>query len=81
MLRAKTNIKKLVMSNNDIHEAGIRMLLSGLKDSACPLETLWYTLGLRDRGVGLGFRVPPQTWHCLQARELRCHGSHLQGSV
>ncbi|XP_063108077.1 ribonuclease inhibitor isoform X2 [Cavia porcellus] len=41
MLRAKTNIKKLVMSNNDIHEAGIRMLLSGLKDSACPLETLW----------------------------------------
>ncbi|KAM6173254.1 ribonuclease inhibitor [Erethizon dorsatum] len=41
MLRAKSNIKELVMSNNDIHEAGIRTLLRGLKDSACPLETLW----------------------------------------
>ncbi|XP_004638005.1 ribonuclease inhibitor [Octodon degus] len=41
MLRAKSSIKELVMSNNDIHEAGIRTLLRGLKDSACPLETLW----------------------------------------
>uniref|UniRef100_A0A8C2UWU0 Ribonuclease inhibitor n=2 Tax=Chinchilla lanigera TaxID=34839 RepID=A0A8C2UWU0_CHILA len=41
VLKAKSNIKELVVSNNDIHEAGMRTLLRGLKDSACLLETLW----------------------------------------
>lgn len=41
MLQAKSSIKELVLSNNDVHEAGIRTLLRGLKDSGCPLETLW----------------------------------------
>lgn len=39
MLRAKPAFKELVVSNNDIQEAGIRTLCGGLKDSACPLET------------------------------------------
>ncbi|XP_010638624.1 ribonuclease inhibitor isoform X2 [Fukomys damarensis] len=40
ILRAKPNFKELVLSNNCIQEAGIRVLCGGLKDSTCLLEML-----------------------------------------
>lgn len=40
VLRAKSHFKELAVSNNDIQEAGVQALCCGLKDSACPLETL-----------------------------------------
>lgn len=40
MVRAKPELKDLGVSNNDIGEAGARMLCRGLADSTCPLESL-----------------------------------------
>ncbi|XP_048217085.1 ribonuclease inhibitor isoform X1 [Perognathus longimembris pacificus] len=40
VLRVKPEFKELVVSNNDLHEAGVRMLCQGLKESTCQLETL-----------------------------------------
>ncbi|XP_029412681.1 ribonuclease inhibitor isoform X3 [Nannospalax galili] len=40
VLRAKPDFKELVLSNNDLHEAGVHTLCQGLKDSACQLELL-----------------------------------------
>ncbi|XP_032494857.1 ribonuclease inhibitor isoform X3 [Phocoena sinus] len=40
VLRATRDLKELVVSNNDMGEAGIRELCRGLADSACQLETL-----------------------------------------
>lgn len=40
VLRAKRELKELGVSNNDIGEAGARMLCRGLADSTCPLESL-----------------------------------------
>ncbi|XP_058382031.1 ribonuclease inhibitor isoform X1 [Diceros bicornis minor] len=40
VLRAKQDFKELMVSNNDIGEAGVRVLCQGLADSTCPLETL-----------------------------------------
>uniref|UniRef100_G1RA40 Ribonuclease inhibitor n=1 Tax=Nomascus leucogenys TaxID=61853 RepID=G1RA40_NOMLE len=40
VLRAKPDFKELTVSNNDINEAGIRVLCQGLKDSPCQLEAL-----------------------------------------
>lgn len=40
VLRAKRELKELGVSNNDIGEAGVRMLCQGLADSTCPLESL-----------------------------------------
>ncbi|XP_052051841.1 ribonuclease inhibitor isoform X2 [Apodemus sylvaticus] len=40
VLRVKAGFKELVLSNNDLHEAGVQILCQGLKDSACQLETL-----------------------------------------
>nr|XP_048314143.1 ribonuclease inhibitor isoform X2 [Myodes glareolus] len=40
VLRVKPDFKELVLSNNDLHEAGVQMLCKGLKDSACQLESL-----------------------------------------
>ncbi|KAM5247367.1 ribonuclease inhibitor [Ctenodactylus gundi] len=40
VLRAKSDFKELVVSNNDIQEAGVRVLCGGLKDSASQLEML-----------------------------------------
>ncbi|CAO2583846.1 Ribonuclease inhibitor [Lemmus lemmus] len=40
VLRAKADFKELVLSNNDLHEAGVQMLCQGLKDSTCQLESL-----------------------------------------
>ena len=40
VLRATQYLKELMVSNNDMGEAGIRALCRGLADSACQLETL-----------------------------------------
>ncbi|XP_012625017.1 ribonuclease inhibitor isoform X2 [Microcebus murinus] len=40
VLRAKPDFKELMLSNNDIGEAGVRVVCQGLKDSACQLESL-----------------------------------------
>ncbi|KAM4845512.1 ribonuclease inhibitor isoform 1-T2 [Thomomys bottae] len=40
VLRAKPDFKELVVSNNDLGEAGVRVLCRGLKEAACQLETL-----------------------------------------
>lgn len=40
VVRAKPELKDLGVSNNDIGEAGARMLCRGLADSTCPLESL-----------------------------------------
>uniref|UniRef100_K7DI92 Ribonuclease inhibitor n=1 Tax=Pan troglodytes TaxID=9598 RepID=K7DI92_PANTR len=40
VLRAKPDFKELTVSNNDINEAGVRVLCQGLKDSPCQLEAL-----------------------------------------
>ncbi|XP_047679545.1 ribonuclease inhibitor isoform X2 [Prionailurus viverrinus] len=40
VLRAWRHVKELVVSNNDIGEAGVQALCRGLVDSACQLETL-----------------------------------------
>ncbi|XP_053418635.1 ribonuclease inhibitor isoform X1 [Nycticebus coucang] len=40
VLRAKPDFKELIVSNNDLGEAGVRTLCQGLKDSACTLEAL-----------------------------------------
>nr|KAF6267981.1 ribonuclease/angiogenin inhibitor 1 [Pipistrellus kuhlii] len=40
LVRAKPELKDLGVSNNDIGEAGARMLCRGLADSTCPLESL-----------------------------------------
>ena len=40
MLRAKQDFKELTVSNNDMGEAGVRVLCQGLAESACQLETL-----------------------------------------
>ncbi|XP_008591683.1 PREDICTED: ribonuclease inhibitor [Galeopterus variegatus] len=40
VLRAKPDFKELVVSNNPLGEAGVRVLCQGLADSACLLETL-----------------------------------------
>ncbi|XP_059008734.1 ribonuclease inhibitor isoform X1 [Mustela lutreola] len=39
-LKAKQHFKALVVSNNELEEAGVRVLCQGLVDSACQLETL-----------------------------------------
>nr|XP_055156828.1 ribonuclease inhibitor isoform X2 [Nyctereutes procyonoides] len=39
-LRNKQHFKELVVSNNEIGEAGVRVLCRGLVESACQLETL-----------------------------------------
>lgn len=44
VLRVKPDFKELVLSNNDLHEAGVYILCQGLKDSACQLESLKYVL-------------------------------------
>ncbi|XP_017898553.1 PREDICTED: ribonuclease inhibitor isoform X1 [Capra hircus] len=40
VLRATRDLKELVVSNNDIGEAGVQVLCRGLAESACQLETL-----------------------------------------
>ncbi|XP_054432803.1 ribonuclease inhibitor isoform X2 [Pteronotus mesoamericanus] len=40
VLRARPETRELAVSNNDIGEAGARVLCQGLADSACPLEAL-----------------------------------------
>ncbi|XP_030706735.1 ribonuclease inhibitor isoform X5 [Globicephala melas] len=40
VLRATRDLKELMVSNNDLGEAGIRELCRGLADSACQLEAL-----------------------------------------
>ncbi|ELV12618.1 ribonuclease inhibitor [Tupaia chinensis] len=40
VLWAKPGFKELMVSNNGIGEAGVRVLCQGLRDSACQLETL-----------------------------------------
>ncbi|XP_027388694.1 ribonuclease inhibitor isoform X2 [Bos indicus x Bos taurus] len=40
VLRATRDLKELVVSNNDIGEAGVQALCRGLAESACQLETL-----------------------------------------
>ncbi|XP_036024149.1 ribonuclease inhibitor isoform X2 [Onychomys torridus] len=40
VLRVKPDFKEIVLSNNDLQEAGVQMLCQGLKDSACQLESL-----------------------------------------
>lgn len=47
VFRVKPNFKEIVLSNNDLHEAGVQMLCQGLKDSACQLESLKYVLSHR----------------------------------
>lgn len=39
-LRARPELKELVLNNNDFGEAGARTLCRALADSACPLESL-----------------------------------------
>ncbi|XP_030876374.1 ribonuclease inhibitor isoform X1 [Leptonychotes weddellii] len=39
-LRAKRHFRELVLSNNEVGEAGVRVLCRGLVDSACQLEAL-----------------------------------------
>lgn len=39
-LRAKRHFKELAVSNNELGEAGVRVLCRGLVDSACQLEVL-----------------------------------------
>lgn len=58
MLRVKPDFKEIVLSNNDLHEAGIQMLCQGLKASACQLESLKYVRGRRGKGVGPGTSTP-----------------------
>lgn len=61
-LKAKQHFKVLAVSNNEIEEAGVRVLCRGLVDSACPLETLRSGLGPAGAGGGAAVAAgpPPQ---------------------
>ncbi|XP_012892557.1 PREDICTED: ribonuclease inhibitor-like, partial [Dipodomys ordii] len=93
-LRAKPDFKELVVSNNDLHEAGVRTLCQGLKESACRLETLKMescgvtTANCRDlcdvvskaplRELDLGSNKLGDAGLALLCPGLRLHGSQLQ---
>ncbi|XP_069857372.1 ribonuclease inhibitor-like [Dipodomys merriami] len=94
VLRAKSDFKELVVSNNDLHEAGVRTLCQGLKESACRLETLKMencgvtTANCRDlcdvvstaplRELDLGSNKLGDAGLALLCPGLRLHGSQLQ---
>lgn len=40
LLRAKREFRELMVSNNDLGDAGVRALCRGMADSASPLESL-----------------------------------------